>query len=301
MNLLQYLDEEDEDIYMEDKEPDQILTFIKGGVGSDKSHLIKALYQMLTKTLRSQAGNPEEVVCLLTAPTGTAARNIYGYHSAFNTKNDFGTTIGTPANMGSKPSIYLTVTAGKENAETYVKSPYWDWFSGVVHRKVSTVAAHPAFDDSSLTNDIAILRLSRPLPKTNKIKPVDRLATPLDNVVGNHECFIAGFGAVHVEDVDGDIRSVPATTLQKANVPIIENHACTGLIEGINHSRICVFEVKGGRASCFGDSGGPLTCNIAGKWVLVGLTSYGFTTCSAPSVYTRVSSYQDWLEEHGVL
>ncbi|CAC5392496.1 unnamed protein product [Mytilus coruscus] len=36
--------------------------------------------------LRSQVENPEEIVCLLTAPNGTAARNIHGQtvHSAFN-------------------------------------------------------------------------------------------------------------------------------------------------------------------------------------------------------------------------
>lgn len=68
------------------EEPNQILTFITGGAGTGKSHLIKALYQMITKMLRSQVDTPEEVVCLLTAPTGTAARNIHGQtvHSAFN-------------------------------------------------------------------------------------------------------------------------------------------------------------------------------------------------------------------------
>ncbi|CAC5421936.1 unnamed protein product [Mytilus coruscus] len=68
------------------EEPEQTLTFITGGAGSGKSHLIKALYQMITKMLRSQVENPEEIVCLLTAPTGTAARNIHGQtvHSAFN-------------------------------------------------------------------------------------------------------------------------------------------------------------------------------------------------------------------------
>lgn len=66
------------------EEPNQILTFITGGAGTGKSHLIKSLYQMITKMLISQVDNKEEVVCL--APTGTAARNIHGQtvHSAFN-------------------------------------------------------------------------------------------------------------------------------------------------------------------------------------------------------------------------
>ena len=66
------------------EEPNQILTFITGGAGTGKRHLIKALYQMITKMLISQVDNKEKVVCL--APTGTAARNIHGQtvHSAFN-------------------------------------------------------------------------------------------------------------------------------------------------------------------------------------------------------------------------
>ena len=49
---------------------------------------------------------------------------------------------------------------------------------------------------------------------------------------------------------------------------------------------------------CFqGDSGGPLVCRLPGKqtWKLYGITS-GTRSCSRKAVFTRVSSYLDWIE-----
>ena len=68
------------------KVPDPIRTFISGCAGTGKSHLIKAIYQAAIKTLKPEAENPDDTVCLLTAPTSLAAYNINGQtlHSAFS-------------------------------------------------------------------------------------------------------------------------------------------------------------------------------------------------------------------------
>ena len=55
--------------------------------------------------------------------------------------------------------------------------------------------------------------------------------------------------------------------------------------------------------ACDGDSGGPLIVNIAGRWKLVGLVSFGVQVCAMsgfPSVFTRLSQYKDWITEQGV-
>jgi len=59
--------------------------FCTGGAGVGKSHLIHAIVQMAIRELRQAGDNPDSVVVLLTAPTGTAAYNIGGVtlHSAF--------------------------------------------------------------------------------------------------------------------------------------------------------------------------------------------------------------------------
>lgn len=48
-----------------------------------------------------------------------------------------------------------------------------------------------------------------------------------------------------------------------------------------------------------GDSGGPLVCQQRRLWKLVGATSFGIgcAEMNKPGVYTRVTSFLDWIHE----
>merc|ERR1719219_1756185 len=52
--------------------------------------------------------------------------------------------------------------------------------------------------------------------------------------------------------------------------------------------------------SCGGDSGGPLMAQVDGVWYLAGVVSFGTLKCdsSLPGVYTRISSFEDWLNQN---
>ena len=48
-----------------------------------------------------------------------------------------------------------------------------------------------------------------------------------------------------------------------------------------------------------GDSGGPLLVRQSdGRWVVLGITSYGAATIpsTAPGVYVKISAHEKWLE-----
>ncbi|KAL7427101.1 hypothetical protein ACHAXM_000823 [Skeletonema potamos] len=63
----------------------------------------------------------------------------------------------------------------------------------------------------------------------------------------------------------------------------------------ITDGMLCAAKEETG--ACYGDSGGPLM--LADVQVQVGIVSFGQLDCKpgAPSVYTRVSNYVDWIKE----
>jgi secreted trypsin-like serine protease len=72
--------------------------------------------------------------------------------------------------------------------------------------------------------------------------------------------------------------------------------------EGLIQSQMCA-NSKGAKVmdTCEGDSGGPLEIKLYGQKklipFLVGVTSLGIgCAIGNPGVYTRVSSYIDWIE-----
>ncbi|TWW81336.1 Prostasin [Takifugu flavidus] len=165
-----------------------------------------------------------------------------------------------------------------------------------VSRRVSRIVLHPNYDRDSSNNDIALLRLSSAVTLTDYIRPVCLAAS--DSVFNNGtDSWVTGWGAVN----EGVSLPFPQI-LQEVEVPVLGNRHCNCLngVGTITENMICAGVLAGGKDSCQGDSGGPLVSKQGNKWIQSGIVSFGFGCAlpNLPGVYSRVSSYQSWINSH---
>ncbi|KID77287.1 Trypsin [Metarhizium brunneum] len=140
-------------------------------------------------------------------------------------------------------------------------------------------------------HDIAILKLSTPIQESDTIGYANLPAAGSDPVA-NSLATIAGWGQVHN---DGH----PLDQLHKALVHIRAREKCTN--ESWNATGIEDEVCAGGdgKDTCGGDSGSPLIDQ--GTATIIGITSRSswYSDCGQyPGLYTRVSSYLDFIQEN---
>ncbi|XP_018324938.1 brachyurin-like, partial [Agrilus planipennis] len=156
----------------------------------------------------------------------------------------------------------------------------------------SNFTMHEEFNNDTLENDLAMVYLPTPAILNQYVRPIalPSRADASNSFVG-YEAIASGWG------YDSDNATAVSNVLRYVNVSIIANDVCNiTFAEYITDSVICSGGT-GKKGLCYGDSGGPLVVN--GK--LVGVSSFiGYNTCEAgdPSVFTRVTSFLDWIAAH---
>ncbi|KAL8580003.1 hypothetical protein ACOMHN_015869 [Nucella lapillus] len=157
---------------------------------------------------------------------------------------------------------------------------------------IDRIIRHPKFvNGGNYPNDIAMMRLQKPVDVSGFRVRHACLPSRDQPFQPDSECWIMGWG----ETKGFEEQSV----LQELVVNIRRNQACAARWgwKRILNSHVCVGNGDGG--ACNGDSGGPLVCLRNGYYHLVGVTSWGVSGCQTtgyPSVFTRVSFYQEWIE-----
>ncbi|XP_074659981.1 transmembrane protease serine 3-like [Tubulanus polymorphus] len=142
--------------------------------------------------------------------------------------------------------------------------------------------------------DIAIMKLTKDVEFSSTQMPA---CLPSHDPSPDDTCYASGFGQTYKAGVIGR----PSEKLMHVAVDIINTKVCARAFRQaiIDTRTICA----GGASSknvCKGDSGGPLVCKRQGKWYVHGVTSFGNFPCGRkgePGVYTRVTSYLDWINE----
>lgn len=187
----------------------------------------------------------------------------------------------------------------KSNLWEKVKNMFGKIFKKVKWRqwnvKIEKIFIFPEFSEKQIDNDIALVKLSQPVPTQllSTIKPV-RLTQSGNNYFPppGMMCVMKGWGCT---EVGGSVTKMA----QEIDLPIMSNHQCSQYFGKLNSSKICSGFFKHAKGLCKGDSGGPLVCPSPEGWIQVGVASFMRKDDpeNYPGVFTRVSAYRDWIDE----
>uniref|UniRef100_A0AAR2J0T0 Peptidase S1 domain-containing protein n=1 Tax=Pygocentrus nattereri TaxID=42514 RepID=A0AAR2J0T0_PYGNA len=183
----------------------------------------------------------------------------------------------------------LTVYLGDQSLSNQTSNP------NVVSRSVSQLIIHPNYSSSTHDSDLALLKLSSSVTFTNYITPIC-LAAAGSKFFNGTLTWVTGWG----NTADGVSLPSPKTLLE-VQIPVVGNRKCNCLygVGDITDNMVCAGLLAGGKDSCQGDSGGPLVSKQSGVWVQAGIVSFGIGCAQPnyPGLYTRVSQYQDWINQ----
>ncbi|XP_075895610.1 serine protease 57-like isoform X2 [Nelusetta ayraudi] len=151
---------------------------------------------------------------------------------------------------------------------------------------VASAIRHPNYDGHR--NDIMLLKLNGSAQLNNAVQLIP---LNMDRLRARSRCITVGWGDI------GDNRTV-ADRLQEVNVTTLSQRVCRrrwaqGRVP-IARTMVCGVGGAAVQGFCSGDSGGPLVCDGAAA----GVVSFSGRRCGnpiTPDVYTRVSSFTDWI------
>ncbi|CAH1999694.1 unnamed protein product [Acanthoscelides obtectus] len=174
-------------------------------------------------------------------------------------------------------------------------------YSPMEQTRWATIAIpHEDYDRSTLTNDIALIKMSSPVRFNRYVRPI---CLPSDATAGEsfinapppgEICTTVGWGATVEHGIDPD-------HMREVEVPVLAT--CKHAEDRINNAAICAGLLSGGKDACQGDSGGPFMCRNPKnptQWYLAGIVSHG-EGCARPNepgVYTRVSKHLGWIADN---
>ncbi|XP_063587070.1 proclotting enzyme-like isoform X2 [Penaeus indicus] len=182
--------------------------------------------------------------------------------------------------------VHIDVTLGMVDTKIVIASD-------LVRMRATDFTIHADYDSYNIYNDIAVIKLPRAVTFTDTIRPIC-LPTSADTMEGA-VATATGWGTLSFYGEESQV-------MQAVDLDVWSNDLCSmawaKIYMTIASTQVCA--LGNGKDTCSGDSGGPLAVQVDGKYVLLGITSYGHgcATPGVPGVYTRVSSYLTWIAAH---
>ncbi|KAI3363151.1 hypothetical protein L3Q82_011800, partial [Scortum barcoo] len=162
---------------------------------------------------------------------------------------------------------------------------------------VERIIIHKDFNEESLDNDIALLKIKskdgRCAEKTDFARTAC-LPPPNIKLPAGFQCSIAGFG------MERQMAFHNSKYLKQGEVKLISRTECTSKSyygDLITKNMLCARSPDWSTDACQNDSGGPLVCNVSGRVFLFGVVSWGDGCAqkNKPGVYTQVTNYNKWI------
>ncbi|XP_077483254.1 venom protease-like isoform X1 [Amblyomma americanum] len=166
-----------------------------------------------------------------------------------------------------------------------------------VDEPVVHIERHAQFNPRTYLNDVAVLKLRRPVPLSKDIALIclpygslqtDEYQSRMANIAGWGELYYGGPSSASLQDTRIPIQSLDTCkeSFKRTSITFTDHYLCAG-------------SLKGDKDACRGDSGGPLMLlDDQQRFTIIGITSFG-RRCAEPGypgVYTRVAKYLDWIQ-----
>ncbi|MGH0166921.1 UNVERIFIED_CONTAM: hypothetical protein FKN15_051734, partial [Acipenser sinensis] len=161
---------------------------------------------------------------------------------------------------------------------------------------VAEMIIHKEYVAISADNDIALLRLEKPIIYSDYAIPIclPEKWLAVYTLATIRYSTVSGWGKL---SEGGPTSSI----LRRLEMPRLKTQDCIENSKlNITDNMFCAGYFEGNQDSCKGDSGGPHATKYKNTWFLTGIVSWG-KGCARPGqygIYTRVSRYLDWLKEH---
>ncbi|KOB72494.1 Hemolymph proteinase 9 [Operophtera brumata] len=211
------------------------------------------------------------------------------------------TSFGIGCALPNHPGIYTRVSSFIEWIEGHDVDTASDYVSSDVN--ISQIIVHPLYKPPKKYFDIALMELADEVHFTYWMKPACLWNRP-DNGDFGKEVSLTGWGVL----AQGSLDISPH--LQAADVDIIDSTQCDELLEnthnrhwtGLMENQLCAGRLEGGVDAC--QFRKPLFSSGQEKiYYVIGVTSFGIGCAlpNHPGIYTRVSSFIEWIEGHGAI